>query len=369
MAKEFQEPASLFSFPRNQFPESLVPRLIKERGCGCRNWAISFIAFLLFYRSFCFPSRFFEPKWSIAFFSGIWVSQAPKYTSFGDSGHEVACSRCDTSLEVACAIWSGMKWHAHGATRHDTPLEVAYATRNAKATQSARHSKWQAPLEVAWSGMLTVRHATRSGMRHLKWHEVACSRCDTPWHATWSGIRHSECEGYTVSTPLEVARHSNCIRHSKWHATWSGIRHSKWHATWSGIRQLKWHATRSGICHSKWHATWNEYATRNGTPLEVAWSGMKWQNQNPPHLLVVCLIWSSRLNNPATHRSFNLAMDDIKKSSLLRFGPVLTLLNQRQQSCSVRKFQAGQSAQLTCNQTTLFIHQGRILSFDLNWSK
>ena len=66
-------------FPRNQFPESMVPRLIKERGCGCRNWAKSFIAFLLFYRSFCFPSRFFEPKWSIAFFSGIWVLQVCMY--------------------------------------------------------------------------------------------------------------------------------------------------------------------------------------------------------------------------------------------------------------------------------------------------
>ena len=62
-------------FPRNKFPESMVPRLIRERGCGCHNWAKSFIAFFLFYRSFCFPSHFFEPKWSIAFFCGIWVSQ------------------------------------------------------------------------------------------------------------------------------------------------------------------------------------------------------------------------------------------------------------------------------------------------------
>ena len=63
---------------------------------------------------------------------------------------------------------------------------------------------------------------------------------------TLSGIRHSELEGYTVSTPLEVAYATRSgIRHSKWHtplevayATWSGIRHSKWHATWSG---MKWH--------------------------------------------------------------------------------------------------------------------------------
>ena len=79
-----------------------------------------------------------------------------------------------TPLEVACATWSGMKWHAHGATRHlkwHAPLEVAYATRNTKATQSARHSKWHTtrsgtPLEVAY--------ATRSG---------------TPLEVAWSGMK------------------------------------------------------------------------------------------------------------------------------------------------------------------------------------
>ena len=48
---------------------------------------------------------------------------------------------------------------------------MAYTTRNAKATQSARHSKWHTPLEVAY--------ATRSGIRHLKWHEVAKSKSTT----------------------------------------------------------------------------------------------------------------------------------------------------------------------------------------------
>ena len=78
--------------------------------------------------------------------------------------HEVACSRCDTPLEVACATWSGMKWHAHGATRHlkwHAPLEVASATWSGMkwhAHGATRHLKWHAPLEVAWSGMLTVGH-------------------------------------------------------------------------------------------------------------------------------------------------------------------------------------------------------------------
>ena len=31
------------------------------------------------------------------------------------------------------------------------------------------------------------------------------------------------------------------------------------------------------------------YATQSGSPLEVAWSGMKWQNQNPPQMLVLCV--------------------------------------------------------------------------------
>ncbi|CAL1172710.1 unnamed protein product [Cladocopium goreaui] len=43
-------------------------------------------------------------------------------------------------------------------------------------------------------------------------------------------------------------------------------------------------------------------------------------------------------------------MDDIKKSSVVSFGRVLTLLDQRQHSCSALKLQAGRSAQLICNQ-------------------
>ena len=53
----------------------MAPRLKRERGCGCRNLAKSFIAFFWFYRNFCFPSRFFKPRWSIAFFSCTRVSQ------------------------------------------------------------------------------------------------------------------------------------------------------------------------------------------------------------------------------------------------------------------------------------------------------
>ena len=54
------------------------------------------------------------------------------------------------------ATWSGMKWHEVACSRWDTPLEVACAT---------------------WSGI-----------HHLKWHEVACSRCDTPLEVAWSGM-------------------------------------------------------------------------------------------------------------------------------------------------------------------------------------
>ena len=89
-----------------------------------------------------------------------------------------------------------LKWHEvawSGMLTVRPPLEVAWS-----GMLTVRP-----PLEVAWSGMLTVRHATWSGMRHLKRHEVACSRCATPLEvacATWSGIRHSKWH-----TPLEVA--------------------------------------------------------------------------------------------------------------------------------------------------------------------
>ena len=57
----------------------MAPRLKRERGCGCRNLAKSFIAFFWFYRNFCFPSRFFKPRWSIAFFSCTRVSHVLCY--------------------------------------------------------------------------------------------------------------------------------------------------------------------------------------------------------------------------------------------------------------------------------------------------
>ena len=64
-----------YLFPQNQFSKSMAPRLKRERRCGCRNLAKPFIAFFWFYRNFCFPSRFFKPRWSIAFFSCTRVSQ------------------------------------------------------------------------------------------------------------------------------------------------------------------------------------------------------------------------------------------------------------------------------------------------------
>ena len=77
MAQEFQEPASLFCFHGTNSPNPWCPDLSKNEAVGAAIGQN--IAFFLFYRSFCFPSRFFEPKWSIAFFSGIWVSQVYIY--------------------------------------------------------------------------------------------------------------------------------------------------------------------------------------------------------------------------------------------------------------------------------------------------
>ena len=79
--KNFKIPPLYLLFPQNQFSESMAPRLKRERGCGCRNLAKSFIAFVWFYRNFCFPSRFFKPRWSIAFFSCTRVSQVAMESS------------------------------------------------------------------------------------------------------------------------------------------------------------------------------------------------------------------------------------------------------------------------------------------------
>ena len=73
--KNFNIPPLYLLFPQNQFSESMAPRLKRERGCGCCNLAKSFIAFFWFYRNVCFPSRFFKPRWSIAFISCSRVSQ------------------------------------------------------------------------------------------------------------------------------------------------------------------------------------------------------------------------------------------------------------------------------------------------------
>ena len=66
--KNFKIPPLYLLFPQNQFSESMAPRLKRERGCGCRNLAKSFIAFFGFIAIFVFhrvfsnqdgPSRFF----------------------------------------------------------------------------------------------------------------------------------------------------------------------------------------------------------------------------------------------------------------------------------------------------------------------
>ena len=54
-------------------------------------------------------------------------------TSSGMKWHEVACSRCDTPLEVAYPLGTRRLHSQHEVARHSkwhTPLEVAYATRS-----------------------------------------------------------------------------------------------------------------------------------------------------------------------------------------------------------------------------------------------
>ena len=112
--KNFKIPPLYLLFPQNQFSESMAPRLKRERGCGCRNLAKSFIAFFWFYRNFCFPSRFFKQRWSIAFFSCTRVSQVYIYLVL--VGHHVQQkprNRCHSM----CSTMG----------RHNTPLVDQHA--------------------------------------------------------------------------------------------------------------------------------------------------------------------------------------------------------------------------------------------------
>ena len=96
----------------------------------------------------------------------------------------------------------------------------------------------------------------------MKWHAHGATR-HLKWHI------HSEREGYTVSTPLEVARHS------KWHtplevayATLSGIRHSKWHTPLEVARHLRWHTPLEVARHLKWHELAKSKSTTFASSLD-----------------------------------------------------------------------------------------------------
>ena len=60
--KNFKIPPLYLLFPQNQFSESMAPRLKRERGCGRRNLAKSFIAFCLVLSQFLFSIAFFQTK-------------------------------------------------------------------------------------------------------------------------------------------------------------------------------------------------------------------------------------------------------------------------------------------------------------------
>ena len=66
---------SIFYFHRTNSPNPWRPDLKENEAVGAAIWQNHLSHFVWFYRNFCFPSRFFKPRWSIAFFSCTRVSQ------------------------------------------------------------------------------------------------------------------------------------------------------------------------------------------------------------------------------------------------------------------------------------------------------
>ena len=75
MAKKNQEPASLFCVSREPLPWIHGSQTSQRTRLWVPQFGKIMYRIFLFYRIFCFPSRFFKPRWSITFFSCTWVSQ------------------------------------------------------------------------------------------------------------------------------------------------------------------------------------------------------------------------------------------------------------------------------------------------------
>ena len=71
---------SIFYFHRTNSPNPWRPDLKENEAVGAAIWQNHLSHFVWFYRNFCFPSRFFKPRWSIAFFSCTRVSQVGNNT-------------------------------------------------------------------------------------------------------------------------------------------------------------------------------------------------------------------------------------------------------------------------------------------------
>ena len=72
---------SIFHFHRTNSPNPWRPDLKENEAVGAAIWQNHLSHFVWFYRNFCFPSRFFKPRWSIAFFSCTRVSQVAMESS------------------------------------------------------------------------------------------------------------------------------------------------------------------------------------------------------------------------------------------------------------------------------------------------
>ena len=72
---------SIFYFHRTNSPNPWCPDLKENEAVGAAIWQNHLSHFVWFYRNFCFPSRFFKPRWSIAFFSCTRVSQVGGWAS------------------------------------------------------------------------------------------------------------------------------------------------------------------------------------------------------------------------------------------------------------------------------------------------
>ena len=67
---------SIFYFHRTNSPNPWRPDLKENEAVGAAIWQNHLSHFFWFYRNFCFPSRFFKPRLSIAFFPALGVRRS-----------------------------------------------------------------------------------------------------------------------------------------------------------------------------------------------------------------------------------------------------------------------------------------------------